>query len=197
MSERYDLIVVGAGPAGSSTAYHASRAGLRTLLLDRQTFPRDKPCGDGLMPHAASEVAMMGLSDWLEEPHHGVFTHFALYTETANLRQNVPPTLHGPRGYVVAREETDRRLLERATAAGAELHENTRATALLRSAAGAALGVEAENGEGLRFEAPLVVGADGIGGFAGDGMKAPQNAVARRQYFRNVRGPRRQTSTSS
>jgi geranylgeranyl reductase family protein len=191
MSERYDLIVVGAGPGGSSTAYHASRAGLRTLVLDRQSFPRDKPCGDGLMPHAASEVAMMGLADWLEEPHHGVFTHFAVYTDTATLHQNVPPTLHGPRGYVVAREETDEKLVERAKSAGAELRQETRATALLRSPAGSVLGVEAENGETLRFEAPLVVGADGIGGFAGDGMKAHQNAVARRQYFRNVNGAKK------
>ena len=50
MSERYDLIVVGAGPSGASTAYHAARSGLEVLLIDRQEFPRDKPCGDGMMP---------------------------------------------------------------------------------------------------------------------------------------------------
>ena len=80
MGEGYDLVVVGAGPGGSSTAYYASKAGLKTLLLDRQEFPRDKPCGDGLMPHAAGEVAMMGLGDWLEEPHHGRFTGFSIRT---------------------------------------------------------------------------------------------------------------------
>ena len=41
----------------------------------------------------------------------------------------------------------------------------------------------------MRFEAPLVVAADGVGGFAGRGMKAHQNAVARRQYYRGVEGP--------
>lgn len=97
MGEGYDLVVVGAGPGGSSTAYYASRAGLKTLLLDRQEFPRDKPCGDGLMPHAAGEVAMMGLGDWLDEPHHGRFTGFSIRTATAQVRQGVPPTLHGPR----------------------------------------------------------------------------------------------------
>ncbi|MEW6637998.1 MAG: FAD-dependent oxidoreductase, partial [Actinomycetota bacterium] len=61
MTERYDLIVVGAGPGGSATAYHASRAGLAVLLLDRQEFPRDKVCGDGLMPHATQEITLMGL----------------------------------------------------------------------------------------------------------------------------------------
>jgi flavin-dependent dehydrogenase len=59
MAERYDLVVVGAGPGGSSAAYHSAKAGLSTLLIDRQMFPRDKTCGDGLMPHAASEVALL------------------------------------------------------------------------------------------------------------------------------------------
>ena len=193
MSERYDLIVVGAGPGGSATAYYASKAGLETLLLDRQEFPRDKPCGDGLMPHATSEISLMGLADWLDEPHHGKFTGFSVYTQTAYLRQGVPPTLHGPRGYVVKRAETDEKLLERAVRAGAEFCAKVRATELLRSAAGEVKGVEAvSGGEGLRFDAPLVVAADGVGGFANVGMKAHQNAVARRQYFRDVNGPNKE-----
>ena len=87
MAERFDLVVVGAGPGGSSTAYHAAKAGLNTLLVDRQEFPRDKTCGDGLMPHAASEVALMGLADWLDEPQHGRFTGFSIYSATAFLKQ--------------------------------------------------------------------------------------------------------------
>ena len=192
MAERADLIVVGAGPGGSATAYYAARAGLDVLLLDRQEFPRDKPCGDGLMPHAAEEISLMGLGSWLDEPHHGKFSGFSIYTQTAFLRQKVPPTLHGPHGYVVAREETDARLVERAQEAGAEFQGGVRATKLLRSTAGNVTGVEvASNGESLYSEAPLVVAADGVGGFAGEGIKAHQNAVARRQYFRNVSGPER------
>lgn len=191
MSERYDLVVVGAGPGGSSTAYYASKAGLRTLLLDRQDFPRDKPCGDGLMPHAANEVALMGLGDWLEEPHHGRFSGFSIFTRTAEIRQAIPPTLHGPRGYVIRREETDVKLLERAKAAGAEFMPRTRATKLLRSPAGDVTGLAAENGGLREFSSPLVVVADGVGGFESQ-MKAHQNAVARRQYFRNVDGPNKE-----
>lgn len=190
MDEHHDLIVVGAGPAGSATAYYASKSGLNVRLLDRQEFPRDKPCGDGLMPHAASEVALMGLGDWLDEPHHGKFSGFSIYTRTAHLRQGVPPTLHGPHGYVIRREETDAKLLDRAIAAGAEFRDNTRATDLLRTPTGEVTGLKASrDGESVRFGAPLVVAADGVGGFAGDGMKAHQNAVARRQYFKNVSGP--------
>ncbi|MCA1738677.1 MAG: NAD(P)/FAD-dependent oxidoreductase, partial [Actinobacteria bacterium] len=163
------------------------------LLLDRQSFPRDKPCGDGLMPHATGEVTLMGLGDWLDEPHHGRFSGFSIYTQTALLRQKVPPTLHGPHGYVVPREETDARLVGRAEEAGADFRSGVRATKLLRTSAGSVTGVEAvSNGETVIFEAPLVVAADGVGGFAGEGMKAHQNSVARRQYFKNVSGPNKE-----
>src|SRR5918995_2513855 len=193
MAERTDLIVVGAGPSGAATAYYAVRAGLKVLLLDRQWFPRDKPCGDGLMPHAAKEISLMGLGDWLDEPHHGKFSGFSVYTQTAFLRQKVPPTLHGPHGYVVPREETDARLVERAREAGVEFQAGVRATGLLRTPAGNVTGIEAvANGETLRSEASLVVAADGVGGFAAEGIKAHQNAVARRQYFKDVSGPNKE-----
>jgi hypothetical protein len=68
-----------------------------------------------------------------------------------------------------------------------------RATELLRSPAGNVTGVEAvSGGDTLQYEAPLVAAADGVGGFAGEGIKAHQNSVARRQYFRNVSGPEKQ-----
>jgi menaquinone-9 beta-reductase len=46
--ERFDAIVVGAGPAGSVASIHLARAGARVLLVDKARFPRDKPCGGGL-----------------------------------------------------------------------------------------------------------------------------------------------------
>lgn len=54
--ERYDAIVVGAGPAGSSAAIRLARGGARVLLLDRARFPRDKPCGGGLTRRALGEI---------------------------------------------------------------------------------------------------------------------------------------------
>src|SRR5947207_10324379 len=53
---RYDTIVVGAGPAGSTTAYRLARAGARVCLVDRARFPRDKPCGGGLTLRAVREL---------------------------------------------------------------------------------------------------------------------------------------------
>ena len=62
---RTDVLVVGAGPAGSAAAAWSARAGLDTVLLDAEEFPRDKPCGDGLTPRAIAELDHLGLSDWL------------------------------------------------------------------------------------------------------------------------------------
>ena len=56
MVERYDVLVAGAGPAGSATAIHLARAGVRVLLADKARFPRDKPCGGGLTGRALRHV---------------------------------------------------------------------------------------------------------------------------------------------
>ena len=60
-----DVLVVGAGPAGSAAAAWSARAGLDTVLMDAEAFPRDKPCGDGLTPRAVAEIDALGLADWL------------------------------------------------------------------------------------------------------------------------------------
>lgn len=61
MHNLFDVIVIGAGPAGSTAAYYLSHAGLKTLLLDKAEFPRDKTCGDGLTPRALPVLDAMGL----------------------------------------------------------------------------------------------------------------------------------------
>jgi menaquinone-9 beta-reductase len=60
-----DVLVVGAGPAGSSAAAWAARHGLDVVLADAAVFPRDKACGDGLTPRAIAELQRLGLGDWV------------------------------------------------------------------------------------------------------------------------------------
>src|SRR5689334_24576346 len=60
-SDSADVIVVGAGPAGSSTAFHLAQAGLDVLLLEKSHFPREKVCGDGLTPRAVKQLVGMGI----------------------------------------------------------------------------------------------------------------------------------------
>ncbi|OBF28968.1 FAD-linked oxidoreductase [Mycobacterium sp. ACS1612] len=61
-----DVVVVGAGPAGSAAAAWACRAGRDVLVIDSAQFPRDKACGDGLTPRAVLELQRLGLGPWLE-----------------------------------------------------------------------------------------------------------------------------------
>jgi geranylgeranyl reductase family protein len=60
-----DVLVVGAGPAGSAAAAWAARAGHDVVLADAAVFPRDKACGDGLTPRAIAELDLLGLGDWV------------------------------------------------------------------------------------------------------------------------------------
>ncbi|CCH86449.1 protein of unknown function [Modestobacter italicus] len=62
---RTDVLVVGAGPAGSAAAAWAARAGTDVVLADAAVFPRDKTCGDGLTPRAMGELDQLGLGDWV------------------------------------------------------------------------------------------------------------------------------------
>ncbi len=61
-----DVLVIGAGPAGSSAAAWCARLGIDVLLVDAQVFPRDKACGDGLTPRAVKELNTLGLGGWLD-----------------------------------------------------------------------------------------------------------------------------------
>jgi menaquinone-9 beta-reductase len=74
MDTKADVVVVGAGPAGSAAAAWAARAGRDVLVVDSAQFPRDKACGDGLTPRAVAEMELLGLGPWLDGriAHHGL-----------------------------------------------------------------------------------------------------------------------------
>jgi geranylgeranyl reductase family protein len=117
--DEFDVVVVGAGPAGSAAALAARRAGASVLLLDRDDFPRDKPCGDGIAAEALDVLDRLGVRDAA-----------AGYPAISRLR------LVGPGGAQVARQLPrpahtiprrifDARLVEAAVEAGAELRKHT------------------------------------------------------------------------
>jgi geranylgeranyl reductase family protein len=65
--QTFDIVIIGAGPAGSATAYYLAKQGLRVALLDKSDFPRDKTCGDGLTPRAVKVLKEMGALDKVAE----------------------------------------------------------------------------------------------------------------------------------
>src|ERR1700675_1681894 len=103
-----ELVVVGAGPAGSAAATWAARAGRDVLVIDSAAFPRDKACGDGLTPRAVTELELLGLGPWLD----GHIRHRGL--RLAGFGSSAQVTWPGPSfpatGSAVPRTELDERI---------------------------------------------------------------------------------------
>jgi geranylgeranyl reductase family protein len=156
-----DVIVVGAGPSGSATAYHLAQAGLDVLLLEKTVFPREKVCGDGLTPRATKQLIKMGVD--LDAP--GWIRNKGLRIIGGGVRMELPwPDLasYPDYGLVRTRMDFDQILVERAVAVGAKLRLNTSVTEPIVDDTGRITGVVAKTPDGeARFTAPLVVAADG------------------------------------
>jgi menaquinone-9 beta-reductase len=173
-----DVIVVGAGPSGSTAAYYLAQAGLNVLLLEKSRFPRDKVCGDGLTPRAVKSLVAMGV-DVSEEA--GWLRNKGLRVIGGGLRLELPwPELSSYPGYglVRTRASLDEQLARRAQAAGAKLIEGANVTGPLLDDDGQIIGVtvEADDAEKSQstdsdlersaappqtFRARVVVAADG------------------------------------
>ncbi len=187
--DRFDVLVVGAGPSGAAAAAWLAEAGHRVLVVDRKRFPREKTCGDGLTPRAVRQLEDLGLADELA-PHlryeglrsiaHGITLELAWPDHP-----DFPPY-----GYVIRRRDLDTMVADRAVKAGATLRTGTDAVepiadggivrgALLRSDAGT---------EAAR--ARYVVVADGANSRFGRALGTARDrryplGVAVRGYFRS------------
>jgi menaquinone-9 beta-reductase len=160
-----DVIVVGAGPAGSTTAYHLAKAGVDVLLLEKSAFPREKVCGDGLTPRAVKQLVDMGIdvseeSGWLHNKG------LRIIGGGVRLELDWPDLASFPDyGLVRKRADFDELLARQAQKAGARLYERANVSGpVLDDRTGRIVGVTAKLGEEKRpvtFTAPLVVAADG------------------------------------
>jgi geranylgeranyl reductase family protein len=148
---RYDALVLGAGPAGSATAIRLARAGARVLLLDRQRFPRDKPCGGGLTGRALRH-APCDVSPVVERDVVGFAIRLG-YRKRFE-RRNEAPLIR-----MTQRRRLDAFLAEQAVAAGADFRDGVTADTLTVGPDGVEATVAGE-----RIGADVLVGADGANG---------------------------------
>jgi menaquinone-9 beta-reductase len=125
-----DVLVVGAGPAGSAAAAWAARAGLDVVLADAATFPRDKACGDGLTPRAIAELNRLGLGDWVRSRATNRGLRAAGFGQELLLPW--PGGSLPANGSAVARVDLDARIREVALAAGAVPFEGAQAVDVVR-----------------------------------------------------------------
>jgi geranylgeranyl reductase family protein len=144
----YDVAIVGAGPAGSVAAYHLATAGARVLLVDKATFPRDKPCGGGVTGRAAK------LLPFSIEP---VVEHVVdrMRCRLQYRGNGFERRARAPLAYMTQRKRLDHFLLEQADAAGADARTGVKLTDVRE---------EGLTVDGTEFAARIVIGADGCNG---------------------------------
>lgn len=149
--ERFDVLVAGAGPAGSAAAIHLARGGVRVLLADRARFPRDKPCGGGLTGRALRYLPC-DVSPVVEHVVDRLVLRVGYRGRVA--RESKEPLI-----LMTQRRHLDALLAEQAAAAGADFRDGARVEqlALESDHATALVG-------GSRVRASYVVGADGANG---------------------------------
>ena len=204
-SDDADVIVVGAGPAGSATAHYLAATGLEVLLLEKATFPRDKVCGDGLTPRAVRELIAMGVP--IREEDGWIRNRGLRVLGGGHQIQLDWPELAAYPSYGLARSRMnlDATLAFHARSTGAKLLEGHAVTGpVIDEGSGRIVGVTARqvDGSGRRlpgdqgsertFRAPVVVAADGVSSRLATAMGITKRddrpmGVAVRTYFRTPR----------
>jgi len=149
--ERFDAIVVGAGPAGSTAAHRLASAGWRVMLLDKARFPRDKPCGGGLTFRAVRQLPVS--PDPVVEHVVDRMGFRLRYGARFERRGRAPLIL------MTQRRRLDHYLVEQAVAAGADFRDGVKVADVWAGENGVGATVD-----GAPVEAEVLVGADGVNG---------------------------------
>jgi flavin-dependent dehydrogenase len=194
-----DVIVVGGGPAGASTAWFLAQAGVDVLVLDRARFPRDKPCSEYMSPEAARVLSKMGALDSVERAGAGKLTGMTVTSPDGTLVHGDFVADHGFRGFrdyglTLRRTVLDEILLRRAEAGGARVTEGCKATDVVRSDSGRVTGVQVQSeGDGIReLKCRLVIGADGLRSVIGRRLGLIRSGWPRRialvSHYRGIEG---------
>jgi flavin-dependent dehydrogenase len=155
----YDVIVCGAGPAGSVAATVLARGGARVLLLDRARFPRDKLCGDTMNPGTVAILRRLGLTGGFEAGALPVDGMIVTGERGVRVRAAYGEAV---RGLAIARRTLDAALVGAAAEAGARVEEEVLVRGpLLTGGRVRGIVMAGRDGRDVRVPAPLVIAADG------------------------------------
>jgi geranylgeranyl reductase family protein len=190
-----EVIVVGAGPAGSTAATYLARAGVDVLLLEKTEFPREKVCGDGLTPRGVKQLIDLGI-DTSEDAGWVHSRGLRILTGDLTLELDWPDlTSYPPYGVARTRQDFDDLLAKTAVKAGARLYERTTVTSAITDSSGRVVGVEAKVGPEktpVSYRAPLVLACDGVSARLALSVGIDKNekrpmGVAVRRYYKSPR----------
>jgi flavin-dependent dehydrogenase len=193
-----EVLIVGGGPAGASSAFQLARRGVRVRVLERARFPRAKPCAECLSPQASRILHDMGVLQELET-QGAQLRGMVVRAPNGTAARGDYAAAHGfrafrDRGLALRRELLDEVLLRRAREVGAHVDERLRVTDVIRDARGTVRGVAVLDAAGAKFEvrARIVVGADGLRSIVARRLGLARTAVWPRRislvaHYRDVR----------
>jgi geranylgeranyl reductase family protein len=173
----YDVVVVGAGPAGAACAFWLADAGFDVLVVERKRFPRDKTCGDGLTPRAVRQLEDMGLGGSLVRFHRCEGLVASGFGRSVRLSWPQHPEFPSY-GLVVPRRELDGLVASAAEAAGATLWQGAEATEPILEggvAAGVLVGPPGEPDRAVPVRSRYLVVADGANSRLGRALGAARD----------------------
>lgn len=157
-----EVIVVGAGPSGSVAAIALAQKGHDVLLIDREAFPRDKACGDGIPARAIEVLNSLGMEEKIQEANFYPIKKILLSSPRGYTLE--APIMPGPKGaesYVVTRLQFDAVIQQQAVESGAEFLEGQVQGPIMED--GRVTGVRVKkNGSAEDIKAKIVIGADGV-----------------------------------
>jgi menaquinone-9 beta-reductase len=196
-----EVIIVGGGPAGASTASSLARAGVDVLILDKARFPRDKVCAEYLSPQASRILSDMGVLDEVERSGPAHLAGMRVRAPNGHIVNGEFASDHGFRGFrdkglAIRRTVLDEIVLRGARSAGARVLESTRVTDVTRDDAGRVNGVSVlgPDGEESVLRARYIVGADGLRSVIGRRLGLVRTSrfwprrIAFVAHYRGVRG---------
>jgi geranylgeranyl reductase family protein len=160
---KYDVTIVGAGPAGSTTAKFLAEKGFKTLLLDKEKFPREKPCGGGLPIRVLQRFPYV-VNDKIIEAYSSSGTIFS-----PSLQHQIEICKNTPIIAMVLRKKFDFELVKFAIEAGTIFQEATPASAVRISNDTAQVTLD----QGRRIDSEIIVGADGVNSSLARNMGLP------------------------
>jgi len=163
-ADRYDAVIIGAGPAGSSCAIRLAKNGFRVLLAEQKKFPRPKLCGEFISPECLAHFAELGVLDDMSAGGGVSITRTVFYARSGR-SVTVPSEwlTSGSHALGLSRAQMDKVLLSRASDTGVEVLQESTATGLLTDAADKVCGVNLRTRSGPTFaiNAGLVIDATG------------------------------------
>lgn len=188
----YDVIIVGAGPGGSTAATFLAQRGILPLLLDKTNFPRDKTCGDGLTPQAIYWLDVLGCVYEVLDQTNSCITSCDIFVNSEHiLTGRLPQDSHYP-GFctLLERRKLDHLLVRNAISHGAVFVPRCRVQRLYWLDDGVVVEAKKDDDKIVRFRGKLVIGADGVNSIVsrslGNMIKDGTTAISVRAYYEGV-----------